>query len=97
MINDLLNFNEENSNVLENKIVGKGIVIVSLNEFKIEICEKEFKNVMLKYIKLEFVLLEDELECGVDRGNFLGKGMYLLNINMLVILIKVEKVKNNVY
>lgn len=90
MINDLLNFNEENNNVLENKIVGKGIVIVSLNEFKIEICEKEFKNVMLKYIKLEFVLLEDELECGVDRGNFLGKGMYLLNINMLVILIKVN-------
>lgn len=45
MINDLLNFNEENSNVLENKIVGKGVV--SLNEFKIEICEKEFKNVML--------------------------------------------------
>lgn len=47
MINDLLNFNEENSNVLENKIVGKGIVIISLNEFKIEICVKEFKNVML--------------------------------------------------
>lgn len=47
MINDLLNFNEENSNVLENKIVGKGIVIVSLNKFKIEICVKEFKNVML--------------------------------------------------
>lgn len=42
---------------------------------------------------MEFVLLEDELECGVDRGNFLGKGMYLLNINMLVILIKVKKKK----
>lgn len=42
---------------------------------------------------MEFVLLEDELECGVDRGNFLGKGMYLLNINMLVILIKVKKLK----
>lgn len=46
---------------------------------------------------MEFVLLEDELECGVDRGNFLGKGMYFLKINMLVILIKVKKVKNNVY
>lgn len=97
MINDLLNSNEENSNALENKTVGKGTAIASLNESKTETCVKESKNVMLQHIKLEPVLSEDELECGVDRGNFLGKGMYLSNINMLITSTKVEKAKNNVH